>query len=195
MPDAKPERSAAWPGQRRPLPYARRLDRRTADSIDLVVVHCTELPDLAMAREYGERIHHAASRTGNSGHYYLDRDGRIEEWVDPLRVAHHTRGYNERSIGVELVNRGRWPDWLHSARQAMTEPYPDAQIEALEKLLRALCDQFPCLRWLAGHEDLDRGTVPASDDPRRKVRRKLDPGPRFPWPRIRAAVPLRPLDA
>ena len=26
--------------------------------IDLAVIHCTELPDLATAREYGERIHH-----------------------------------------------------------------------------------------------------------------------------------------
>ena len=34
-----------------PLPYAARLDSRPLAAIDLVVIHCTELPDMAMARE------------------------------------------------------------------------------------------------------------------------------------------------
>src|SRR5690349_2752205 len=114
----------------RPLPYADRLAPRAPADIDLVVVHCTELPDLAMAREYGERVHYDAG-TGNSGHLYIDRDGRVERWVPYDRVAHHCRGYNPRSIGIELVNTGRWPDWFDSRRQAMTEPYPEAQIDAL----------------------------------------------------------------
>ena len=40
-----------------PLAYVDRLDFRTPDSIRRVVIHATELPDLATAREYGERIH------------------------------------------------------------------------------------------------------------------------------------------
>src|SRR5207253_49768 len=32
-----------------PLPYEDRLEARTLDAIDLVVIHCTELPDLATA--------------------------------------------------------------------------------------------------------------------------------------------------
>ena len=65
-----------------PLPYENRLERRALEQIDLVVIHCTELPDLAMAREYGERILHA-SGTGNSGHYYVDRDGSVHVYVRP----------------------------------------------------------------------------------------------------------------
>ena len=49
------------------LPYVPRLDKRPLDRIDLVVVHCTELPDIATAREYGERIHHEESRQETLG--------------------------------------------------------------------------------------------------------------------------------
>lgn len=177
-----------------PLPYEELLDARPLRQIDLVVVHCTELPDLATARGFGERVLYPASGTGNSGHWYIDREGRVERWVDPARVAHHVRGFNARSIGVELVNSGRWPDWLDSRRQAMEESYPDAQIEALLSLLATLSVDLPALRWIAGHEDLDTGLVPASDDPAVQVRRKLDPGPLFPWARVLAATPLQRLE-
>lgn len=169
-----------------PLPYEALLDERPRNRIDLVVIHCTELPDLAMARSFGERALYD-SGTGNSGHYYIDYDGSIYRYVSDDRVAHHTRGYNERSIGIELSNRGRWPDWLDSRRQQMDEPYTEAQIQRLLQLLQHLRERHPQLRWLAGHEDLDTREVAASDDARLSVRRKRDPGPLFPWPRLQAS--------
>jgi N-acetylmuramoyl-L-alanine amidase len=172
------------------LPYAAQLEQRALADVDLVVIHCTELPDLATARAYGERIVHA-SGTGNSGHYYIDRDGSIVRYVPNERVAHHVRGHNEHSIGIELANTGRYPDWLDSRRQAMTTPYPAAQIDALLALLAHLRGVLPNLRSIAGHEDLDTGTVAASDDASKQVRRKLDPGPMFPWPRVLAECGLR----
>ena len=178
------------PIQRQPLPYAEALASRDLADVDLVVIHCTELPDLAMAREYGERVLYA-SGTGNSGHYYIDRDGGIHEYVDPARIAHHTRGYNPRSIGIELVNTGRYPDWLDSRHQAMDEPYTDAQIESLIALLGDLQARIPSLVSIAGHEDLDLDEVEASDDPSLKVRRKRDPGPQFPWSRVLLALSLQ----
>ena len=178
------------PIQRQPLPYAEALAARELADIDLLVIHCTELPDLPMAREYGERVLYA-SGTGNSGHYYVDRDGGIHEYVDPARIAHHTRGYNPRSIGIELVNTGRYPHWQDSRRQAMDEAYTDAQIEALIALLGELRALIPSITLIAGHEDLDLDEVEASDDPSLKVRRKRDPGPQFPWQRVLDAVPLQ----
>lgn len=174
-----------------PLAYADRLQLRALGDVDLVVIHCTELPDLAMAREYGERIVHASSQTGNSGHYYIDRDGAVQQWVPLQRVAHHVRGLNTHSVGIELVNRGRYPHWLHAAHQAMPEAYADAQIDALIRLLQALRDTLPNLREIAGHEDLDTEQVPAQDDPGQRVPRKRDPGPLFPWARVLATVPLQ----
>ena len=179
----------------RPLPYAELLDARAATDIDLVVIHCTELPDLATAREYGERVLYPQSGSGNSGHFYIDRDGHIERWVPETRVAHHVRGRNARSLGIELVNTGRFPHWLDSRHQAMDEAYTEDQIEALVALLRDLHARIPSLALIAGHEDLDLDEVEASDDPELKVRRKRDPGPRFPWQRVLAAVPLERIGA
>jgi N-acetylmuramoyl-L-alanine amidase len=176
-----------------PLPYEARLERRPDAQIDLVVIHCTELPDLAMARQYGEQVLYPETQTGNSGHFYIDRDGSLHQYVDAGRIAHHTRGYNPRAIGIELVNTGRYPDWLDSRRQAMAEPYTAAQIGALVALLQALRARYPSLRHIAGHEDLDTTCVPASDDPARHVSRKRDPGPMFPWTDVLEAIALQRL--
>lgn len=175
-----------------PLPYVERLETRPLAQVDLVVIHCTELPDLATARQYGERVLYP-SGTGNSGHYYIDRDGGTARYVPEDRIAHHVRGFNPRSVGIELVNRGRWPHWLDSRHQVMGEAYPPAQIDALVRLLQRLASDLPALRHIAGHEDLDREAVPASDDPAVQVQRKLDPGPRFPWEQVLAAVALQRL--
>jgi N-acetylmuramoyl-L-alanine amidase len=174
----------------RPLPYAGRLDARDPGQVDLLVIHCTELPDLDTARLYGEKILYPDSGTGNSGHYYLDRDGSVEQWVDIARVAHHVKSFNQRSIGIELVNTGRYPHWHCSDCQQMTEPYPEAQLRALQGLLLHLEHTCPGLRFITGHDELDQGVLPSSDRPDVSVRRKLDPGPLFPWDEILAASRL-----
>ena len=177
-----------------PLPYEQCLDQRSSADIDLVVMHCTELPDIGMAREFGERALYS-SGAGNSGHYYIDRNGAVHLFVRPNRVANHTRGYNPRSLGIELVNRGRYPDWHDSRRQAMDEPYTPEQLDALNGLLLLLRRELPQLLFIAGHEDLDVACINASDDPSLQVRRKLDPGPLFPWTAVLQATGLQRLPA
>lgn len=177
------------------MPYAEQLTARPVGQIELLVIHCTELPDLRMAREYGEVIHYpgqaSGTGTGNSGHFYIDRDGHCEQWVPLDRIAHHVRGFNDCSVGVELVNRGRYPNWFDTRSQANHEPYPEAQIEALTRLIQSLCESLPDLARIAGHEDLDRDLVPASDRPGVHVARKTDPGPTFPWGRIEGVSRLK----
>jgi N-acetylmuramoyl-L-alanine amidase len=101
---------------------------------------------------------------------------------------------NAHTLGIELVNTGRYPHWFDSRQQAMDEPYTEAQLQALEQLLLALVARFPSLRRIAGHDQLDLEQVPASDDPALMVARKRDPGPLFPWARILAKVPLQGLE-
>jgi len=196
MPPESPTPSAPPDIRVEPLPYEARLEKRELAQVDLVVIHCTELPDLATAREYGERVLYepradGGGGTGNSGHFYIDRDGSVHRWVGLDRIAHHVRGYNARSVGIELVNTGRYPDWLDSRRQAMDEPYTEAQIAALAALLQQLQAGLPSLRWIAGHEDLDTAEVAASNDASLQVRRKRDPGPRFSWARVLGSSALQ----
>jgi N-acetylmuramoyl-L-alanine amidase len=166
-----------------PLPYEARLDERPASAVDLVVVHCTELPDLKLAREFGEKVRYEKG-TGNSGHYYVDRDGSVFRFVADTRVANQTFGYNARSIGIELVNRGRYPYWNDTRHQQFTEPYTEEQIDSLRALLGKLRNDLPNLRYIAGHEDLDRRLEPAADDPATLLPRRQDPGPLFPWNQV-----------
>jgi N-acetylmuramoyl-L-alanine amidase len=174
-----------------PLPYEAQLERRELADVDLIVIHCTELPDMAMAREFGERIRYEKSRTGNSGHYYIDFDGAVHRFVANGRVAQHTYGYNPRSIGIEIANIGRYPHWGDSRYQAFAVPYTKPQIDALLALLRKLRNDLPNLRYIAGHEDLDRRLEPASDDPSILLARRQDPGPLFPWDEIVPAAGLQ----
>ena len=159
----------------------------------MLVIHCTELPDLETARQYGEKTHYSDTKTGNSGHFYIDRNGEIQQWVDPGRIAHHVKGSNERSVGIELVNLGRFPDWLHSQRQEMIEPYPGEQIDSLMRLVEYLQCRLPCLQWVAGHAELDLEKVRSSNDVNFMVNRKMDPGPLFPWGRLNEETSLQRL--
>ena len=187
--DAAP---AELPIRDEPLAYVARLDARAESLVEGIVVHCTETPDLATARSLGEHLLYS-SGTGNSGHYYIDRDGHTECWVPPNRIAHHVAGMNDHSVGVELVNRGRWPDWFHSAHQVPTEAYPPPQIDALVALIEWLRTQCLELRQIAGHEDLDRRQLVSADDPEIRIPRKIDPGPLFPWEQLLARVDLHRL--
>ena len=63
-----------------PLPYVDALTARDPGDIDTVVIHCTELPDLATARAYGERVLYD-SGAGNSGRQRRRREGEREERV------------------------------------------------------------------------------------------------------------------
>src|SRR5690554_7525353 len=134
-------------------PEVGRLGRRARAGSGRVVIHCTELPDMAMAREYGERILYPEAGTGAAGQWYVDRDGSITEYVPAERVAHHVRGWNPRSVGIELVNIGRFPHWHDSGHQAMEAPYPKPQVDALVRLLGHLAATLPGLCFIAGHED------------------------------------------
>lgn len=173
-----------------PVGYAGKLATRNPDSITQVVMHCTELPDMTMAREYAERALYD-NGTGACGHLYVDTDGSVVQYVPLDRVAHHVRGHNMHTIGIELTNIGRYPHWYRSDHQAMTEPYPEPQINALLDLLGWLKAMIPALREIAGHEDLDRDLVDAEDAPGVKIRRKVDPGPLFPWEEVLASTVLQ----
>lgn len=161
------------------LPCFEALPERSVADIRLLVLHSTEEPSLEDARRIARE-----SEDCIAAHYYIDRDGSVEEWVPITRAARHVSGHNQASIGIELVNLGRWPDHLASTSQAPTEPFGDPQIEALEELIDILRGACPSLADIKRHSDLDQRRVSASDARGLTVRRRIDPGPLFPWARV-----------
>ncbi len=173
------------------LPFWNKLSERNTNDLDMVVVHATELSDMAEAREYGERILYKEAGTGASGHYYIDRDGSIEQYVPDNRIANHTTGWNKKTLSIELINLGRYPNWYHSDHQKMQEPYTQAQIDALISLVTEFKSRYPTIKYTQGHEDLDTRIIAAENDPSKQVARKMDPGPYFPWELFLDAVDLK----
>jgi N-acetylmuramoyl-L-alanine amidase len=171
------------------LPYNNKLEPRDPSEIELLVIHCTELPDIASARVYGEKIHYQ-SGTGNSGHYYISKAGDTYQWVEHARVAHHVKDHNHNSIGIELDNLGRYPNWHQTAHQFLHDQYPTAQIAALIQLILKLQQQIPSLKYITGHEDLDTRLIKSDNDPEVYIRRKMDPGKLFPWQRVMQSINL-----
>jgi N-acetyl-anhydromuramyl-L-alanine amidase AmpD len=110
-------------------------------------------------------------------HYIVGRDGEVARSVPENEIAVHAVGRNERSIGIELINAGDG-----------REPYPEAQIEALVKLIKGIQQRWRIpLAEIKGHEDVDRSTFPCGGQ---QARRKQDPGPLFPWDRFKLELLL-----
>ncbi|HLS93926.1 MAG TPA: N-acetylmuramoyl-L-alanine amidase [Sphingobacterium sp.] len=107
------------------------------------------------------------AKAGVSSHYVIGRDGKVVQMVNDLYRGHHAglgkwgndTDLNSSSIGIELDNNGT------------TDPWPDAQIDALVALLRYLKDTYkiPQANFI-GHMDY----APT---------RKNDPS-RFPWKKL-----------
>lgn len=151
----QPQRQYAWV----PSPN---FDQRRPN---LIVVHHTQNDTLEQALS---TLTSAAREV--SSHYLIARDGRVLQLVDDLgRAWHAGRSWwgghtdiNSTSIGIELDNNG-------------FEPFAEAQIVALEKLLRELVDRLRIPpQNVVAHGDVAPG-------------RKVDPSRFFPWQRLGAS--------
>ena len=102
-----------------------------------------------------------------SAHYLIAGTGTVTQLVpEALRAWHAGAGewrgrddINSRSIGIELDNRGN-------------HPFSEPQMVTLETLLRGIMERWSIPpEGVIGHSDMAPG-------------RKIDPGPRFDWPRL-----------
>jgi N-acetyl-anhydromuramoyl-L-alanine amidase len=147
----------------------------------LVVIHAISLPP----REFGgdavaalflntlEPDAHpyfaAIAHLRVSAHFFIDRDGLVQQFVSTNNVAWHAgvsiwknqEACNGFSIGIELEGCDELP-------------FTDAQYAALQYTLAALKVRYPSLEDAAAHSDIAPG-------------RKTDPGPCFDWARVDAA--------
>ena len=112
-------------------------------------------------------------------HYVVDRDGKVDASTPESRVANHALDNNDTSIGIELVHDGDG-----------TEPFENAQIDALIGLLRSIRSRHDvAIENIRGHADVDARTFRCEG---RVQKTKMDPGANFPWERVRAALEPKP---
>ena len=158
-------------------------------AVDSVIIHSLGGPDCRAGSPFFRRIDGDARSwmaTFNrlpivSIHYVIDRDGKVEHGVPESVAATHARGWNQRSVGIELVNNGDGVD-----------PFPPPQLGALVQLVQGIRQRHPdiTLARVLRHSDVDRSTFPAArhGEGCTAFRRKLDPGDAFPWEAFRAAL-------
>ncbi|MBK1718226.1 N-acetylmuramoyl-L-alanine amidase [Thiocystis violacea] len=168
-----------------PSPWAAAEARR----IDLIVIHATGGPGCrngklwhAPGGSLESNVRYFAANPNIGYHYLIGRDGRTLAGVPESRIAHHARGHNPNSIGIELVNDGDGRD-----------PFPEAQIQALLALLERLTQAHGLAPdRIKGHGELDSRDFACGG---RRYKQKIDPGGEFPgsrgnfpWSRVREAL-------
>jgi AmpD protein len=171
-------------GGARYLPSPNCDARPRGSAVSLLVLHSISLPPGryggdAVERLFTNRLDPAAhpyfrdiSRLRVSAHFFVRRDGALQQFVPVHRRAWHAgasrwRGRercNDFSVGVELEGL---------EQRAFTA----AQYACLARLTRALAAQLP-LRACAAHSEVAPG-------------RKRDPGARFRWASLLRALALR----
>lgn len=129
---------------------------------NFVVIHHTAQDSLALTIKT-----FFSTKAGTSAHYVISRDGKVVHMVNDYLRANHAgiskwgkdTDLNSSSIGIELDNNG------------LTDPWPDAQINSLLKLLATLKKNYniPTANFI-GHADI-------------APKRKNDPK-NFPWKKL-----------
>lgn len=169
----------------------RRVRRWSLVFFSLLLTACTQVPTRPTVLEIASPnfdarrpnlivLHHTSNDSADralrtltsperkvSSHYLIDRDGTIIRLVDESARAWHAgkswwggiTDVNSVSIGIELDNNG-------------SEPFPEAQIDALLRLLDDIRTRYPIpAANIIGHADV----APT---------RKDDPSALFPWDKL-----------
>ena len=136
---------------------------RSSKSITMIVIHYTGMQS---ELESIKRLTNPESKV--SCHYLINKKGMIFSIVNELKIAWHAgkskwknyNNVNDRSIGIELVNKGHRYGY---------ENFDTRQIRSLIYLCKKLKTKYKIKNsHIIGHSDI----APL---------RKIDPGEKFPW--------------
>nr|WP_238705087.1 N-acetylmuramoyl-L-alanine amidase [Parasedimentitalea marina] len=136
--------------------------RRDGLTPSLIVIHYTAMHSASAALQ---RLCDPSVEV--SAHYLIGAEGHCWQMVaEDQRAWHAGAGQwcgfddiNSRSIGIELDNRG-------------DHPFAEPQMVTLERLMKDIMSRWSIsAQGVIGHSDMAPG-------------RKIDPGPRFDWPRL-----------
>lgn len=158
-------------------------------AVDSVIVHSLGGPDCRDGRRFYRHVEGDARHWLDtfvrlpivSIHYVIGRDGEVVAGVPEAVAATHATGWNQRSIGIELVNDGDGVD-----------PFPAVQVAALVGLVREVRTRHPAITRarVLRHSDVDQRpfSVDQFGAGCDAYRRKEDPGAAFPWQAFLDAV-------
>lgn len=153
-----------------------------SSQIRAIVIHTNEItPDVDGEDDTAERLAKWASTTSStvSWHAQVDSDSTVL-LLPPEFTAFQCRGYNSKTLGIELATRAHlWGD----------NPERDtALLERAADVVRGWCHRFDIPIVKVSKSTIDgggRGIVAHADmDPSRRS----DPGKNFPWDRFLALV-------
>ena len=140
--------------------------RRTAREITFVIIHYTgmqsEIESINRLKNYRSKV---------SCHYLINRNGKVIQMVKDENIAWHAgkskwkkfTNLNNRSIGIELVNKGHRFGYQNFTKMQIKKLI--ILCKKLKKKYRIKKDNF------LGHSDI----APL---------RKIDPGEKFPWEKL-----------
>ena len=140
---------------------------RKVREIKLLIIHYTGMQSMRVAIK---RL--VETKNQVSCHYLISREGKIFQMVEDNRIAWHAgkskwgnlKDLNDKSIGIELVNRGHKYGY---------QKFSKKQISSLITLCHKLKSKYKIKNHLIlGHSDI----APL---------RKSDPGEKFPWIKLK----------
>lgn len=168
--------SARWPSS----------PRSSGTAVDRVVVHSSFAKAKPRADWFGKDAIFAVWRDQKdsqgkpylSVHYFIDRGGKVYQLVPEAEVANHAKGYNSRSIGIELA--GIADDFAEEAKKGGATDqdlaYTDAQYKALSDLLTDAARRWPGVKAIR-HSDVEKHSG-----------LKKDPGAKFETSKLTSKV-------
>lgn len=168
----------------RQLPSPNFNERPAGEPLSLLVIHNISLPPGQFGTGHvalffqnrlpvdADPFYEEIRELEVSAHLLIERDGAVTQFVDFDKRAWHAGASrfdgrdncNDFAIGIELEGTD-------------SEPYTDAQYQALQAATRALQAAYPAITRdrITGHSDIAPG-------------RKTDPGPAFDWLRYRSGL-------
>jgi N-acetylmuramoyl-L-alanine amidase len=159
--------------------------KREKNTVDTIIIHAIGGPDVTCPRaklEFtpaGGRAavwkDYFAKHDTVSIHYIIDREGNLESSIKEDEIAIHAGHSNARSIGIELVNKGDG-----------VEEYQDAAVTRLIGLIKDIRTRINIsVDNIKGHEEVDQTKFTCGG---KEYKRKVDPGPKFPWRKLKEAL-------
>lgn len=129
--------------------------------IHTIVVHYAwTYPEQVVTRYMVDQWHRARGFRGIGYHWFIRRDGTLEEGRPEGTMGAHVRGHNHGTIGICWAG-GR----LHGGgpNDGVWNPTP-AQEATLVELIRNIQKRHPGARRVVGHSNLAATSCPGRDD-------------------------------